>query len=233
MEIKIIHTSDLHGHFNPEKMEKIKNLKKDLLFDSGDAIKSGNISFNVFGESAHVLMNQAGYSAGCAGNREYHFSKYGMKVKNMLANFPVLSLNLYSKNGEYFTKPFVEFNVHDFKILVLGLSNINISSTMKVAKIAHQYQTDPIDSAKDFLDNIKKEDYDLIIALTHIGLKSDRKLAEKISDIDIILGGHSHNICHEIINKTHIIHSGCFGEICSDIKVNTNTKEILVTKIKI
>lgn len=38
----------------------------------------------------------------------------------------------------------------------------------------------------------KEEGCDVIIALTHLGFREDIELAEKSSEIDIIVGGHSH-----------------------------------------
>ncbi len=50
----------------------------------------------------------------------------------------------------------------------------------------------------------------MVIALTHIGIKQDRELAEKVEGIDLILGGHTHVITEEPerVGKTAIIVMG-------------------------
>src|SRR4030095_9078318 len=37
-----------------------------------------------------------------------------------------------------------------------------------------------------------KGKYDVLVALTHLSLAGDQQLAEQVSDIDLILGGHEH-----------------------------------------
>jgi 2',3'-cyclic-nucleotide 2'-phosphodiesterase (5'-nucleotidase family) len=54
---------------------------------------------------------------------------------------------------------------------------------------------------------------DLLIALTHIGLSNDKKLAEACPEIDLILGGHSHTVLDAplMIGKTAICQTGSHG----------------------
>lgn len=42
---------------------------------------------------------------------------------------------------------------------------------------------------------IKKCDY--VIALTHMRMPNDMKLAQEVPEIDIVLGGHDHNYKYE------------------------------------
>jgi cystathionine beta-lyase/cystathionine gamma-synthase len=58
---------------------------------------------------------------------------------------------------------------------------------------------DPITTANSVARELKQKDCDLIICLSHLGYDypdstriSDRKLAQNTSNIDIILGGHTH-----------------------------------------
>ena len=67
----------------------------------------------------------------------------------------------------------------------------------------------------------KKQKCDFIIALTHMRLPNDRLLAEKVNDIDLILGGHDHFDKAELNQKTGVVlvKSGTDFEQFSDIKV--------------
>jgi len=46
--------------------------------------------------------------------------------------------------------------------------------------------------AKKYVPLLRRE-ADIVVALTHIGLEQDKKLAAEVPQIDIIIGGHSHN----------------------------------------
>jgi len=216
--IKIIHTADTHNNLTMEKAEILKNIDKNLLFDSGDIIKSGNIDFNIFGERAWKIYNYAGYDAICPGNREYHFFKCGFIAKNRGFNCPIITSNYIYKYKNKLTYEYKIFNINNTKIGVFALSNINISKDMKIAKIAAQYQDDIIDSAKNVLKNL---DCDFTIALTHIGLDKDIILAESVDGIDLILGAHSHNKVVEKINNTTIVHSGVYANSYSEIIIDS------------
>ncbi|MBI5707079.1 MAG: hypothetical protein HZC36_08835 [Armatimonadetes bacterium] len=54
---------------------------------------------------------------------------------------------------------------------------------------------------------------DLFIALTHIGITQDRRLAEACPELDLILGGHSHTVLEqpERIGTTWICQGGSHG----------------------
>ena len=212
--MKIIHTSDTHNKLTLNKAEYIKSLNADLVFDSGDIIKSGNIDFNIFGEKAWNVYNGV-YDAICPGNREYHFLKCGFLCKNKGFNIPIVTCNYIYKYKKGLTIPYIYFNVKGIKVGVIGVSNINIDSSMNCHKIAAQYQKDIFESAYETIGKMK---CDYLIALTHIGFEKDIILAEKCPKINLILGGHSHDLCVKKTNNTTIVHSGAFAENYSIIE---------------
>ena len=220
--MKIIHTSDTHNKLTLSKAEYIKSLNADLVLDSGDIIKSGNIDFNPLGEKAWGVYNGT-YDCICPGNREYHFLKYGFDCKIRGFIMPIVTCNYVYKYDNPKPKKYVYFTVNGVKIGILGLSNININESMACEKAAAQYQKDIFESAIETLD---KMDCDFIIALTHIGLKKDKILAEKCPKINLILGGHSHDLLSEKIGNTTIVHSGAYGKTYSEIEINN--REICV-----
>ena len=262
--IKILHTADTHNQMTKEKADYLKSLEPNLIFDSGDIIKSGNVDFNPRGEKAWDIYNGV-YDAICPGNREYHFSKWGFYCKIKGFEMPLLACNYLFKSqitnhksqitnsippsvsNETATPqayglggqkegdksdvggqkvpvvPYLYFDVDDVRIGVLGVSNINIDESMFCHRFASQYQKDIFESVSE---TIKDIDCNILIALTHIGLEKDRQLAEKFPQIDLILGGHSHDYLNEKIGGTVIVHSGAFAEHFSEIIIEN--KEIRV-----
>lgn len=53
---------------------------------------------------------------------------------------------------------------------------------------------DPYETAKDIINQLKSAGINKIIAVTHLGIEQDKKLAEMFPDIDLIIGGHTHTI---------------------------------------
>ena len=72
-----------------------------------------------------------------------------------------------------------------------------------------EFQT-PVDVARQFIPRMRDEGARLIVMLTHLGLAADKHLAEAISGIDVIVGGHSHNRMGEAhrVGKTLIVQAG-------------------------
>jgi 5'-nucleotidase len=62
-----------------------------------------------------------------------------------------------------------------------------LSSTGKL-KFLDETETVMEEAAK-----LKSQGVDIIIALSHAGLDVDREVAAAVSDIDVIVGGHSHS----------------------------------------
>jgi 2',3'-cyclic-nucleotide 2'-phosphodiesterase (5'-nucleotidase family) len=56
-----------------------------------------------------------------------------------------------------------------------------------------------------------------LIALSHLGLRHDRILAERVPRLDLILGGHSHDTlpAPEVVAGVPIVHAGPYGAFAS------------------
>lgn len=214
--ITILHTNDFHGKLT-QKAEEIINCERkamqpSLLLDSGDAISSGNIYFNPFGEPILKQMSELGYDAMAMGNREFHFLEKGLKTKLRLADFSVLCANISGNNISQYVSPFIKLSISGLRIIIFGLTVPMITEKMTAHKFSPFVFHDPIDTAMDLVPTLRPE-CDLLIALTHIGLKNDCILAEFVQGIDIISGGHSHTSLEEplYINETYILQAGWWG----------------------
>ena len=71
---------------------------------------------------------------------------------------------------------------------------------------------DPIAVAKEMVQELKTQKCDLIICLSHLGYEfrygespqpSDKILAQEVSEIDVILGGHTHTFMDEPLLLTN------------------------------
>ncbi len=209
----ILHTNDTHSRIEPlpetdktfpgrggvvrraEYINQVRENNKDvLLFDAGDFLQ-GTPYFNLFkGEVEIEAMNLMGYDAVTLGNHEFD---YGMKILADVvrrAKFPIVSTNYDFSNSELegLIKPFIILNRNGVRIGIIG---INIQPKGLVATENYKGVTylDPVESANSTAKFLRKnKKCDIIICLSHLGHGPDLKLAETSSEIDLILGGHSH-----------------------------------------
>ncbi|MBM3161375.1 MAG: metallophosphoesterase, partial [Bacteroidetes bacterium] len=218
-KLTILHTNDTHSNIDPfpsnhakfpgmggvsRRHALIQKIRQDeehvLLLDCGD-IFQGTPYFNMFnGELEMKLMSEMGYDAATMGNHDFDIGLEGFKKAKRHAKFPFLCANYdFSEtilNGE--TKRYEIFQKGDLKIGVFGIG-IELNGLVTENNYGKTKYLDPILTANSVAKELKQKGCDLIICLSHLGYNypdstriSDRKLAQNTSNIDIILGGHTH-----------------------------------------
>jgi 2',3'-cyclic-nucleotide 2'-phosphodiesterase (5'-nucleotidase family) len=229
--ITVFHTSDMHNKLNAELALRLHELKSavpgSIMLDSGDAIWSGNIYWRPDGEPVLDLMNSVPYDALAMGNREFHFMGIGVDSKTSRAGFPILSANIRSTRANRSARITSHIIVESsgVRIAIFGLSVPCVTEQMLVRRVSDYYFIPPIDAAADIVPMLRK-DTDIVIALTHIGIKPDRVMAESVPGIDIILGGHTHALAEERVGRTWILHHGFYAHQVGRIDVDFNSGHI-------
>ncbi|WP_309718969.1 metallophosphatase [Armatimonas sp.] len=216
--LHLFHTNDFHGRLTDEKAAKLKAEVARLsagepfvLLDAGDAISAGNLGFNPLGEPILSRMSALGYDAMTMGNRETHPSLAVVRTKLSKATFPILCANGYAKNTAG-NVPFVPFVLRESggrKIGIFGVT-VPMATPQKIdAALWDNLFAPPIETAKHVAAELRPQ-CDLLIALTHIGIAQDRKLAEAVPELDLLIGGHTHVVLEqlEIVNGVPIVQAG-------------------------
>ena len=201
--LHILHTNDFHNSLTEKGAVRLRsaiealNGQPYLLLDAGDAIKAGNVGVNPFGEPILDRMSDLGYDAMTLGNREFHVLAPALETKINRARFPVLCANMRAKGcadpaPTLPVAPYVLLERGGLKIAVFGLTVPMVTERMKVAAAMSSFLfDDPIEVARKMVASLRGS-ADLLIALTHIGIREDERLARSVSGIDLIIGGHSH-----------------------------------------
>jgi 5'-nucleotidase/UDP-sugar diphosphatase len=237
--ITILHVSDTHSHLDgtgpkdtnlngtlggvAKAATVIKSIRRSepnvLLLHSGDLFQ-GDLFFNKYlGVPELQLMKQLGFDAMAVGNHEFDL---GPKVLNeslskafVESSFPLLSANL-DMNGypdlKKWIQPSVVKIVGDIRIGIFGMT-IPDDPTTQPAPVIIQKDIVPI--AQHAVTELRNKGVDVVICVSHSGFLSDRLIAEKVSGIDFIVGGHDHVVFKRPISirnpsgkLTRIIHGG-------------------------
>jgi 5'-nucleotidase/UDP-sugar diphosphatase len=248
-KIAIITTSDLQSQVapfseNPEEpsvggIERISKAAKNVsttsdatfIFSSGDDLIGP--FYDIFnGEPEMTAMTMAGYSAACPGNHEFDFGWPTYLNTTKYAGFPIVSANLEIDDPELRAAipPSVILEDAGLRFGVFGLMTpdlLKIASTGEGISVNPDYLEISKNQIKDFKDN----GCDLIILLSHMGSRFDCELAENLSGIDLIIGGHDHIYFNATVEgpggwETIIVQDGMEGERLGVLRFNYSGKGI-------
>jgi len=117
------------------------------------------------------------------------------------------------------------------KIGIIGVINKNIFRYYPKEVQASIQVPDPVTVVRSKIKKLRNK-VDILIVLTHQGLDQDKKLAETISGIDVIIGSHSQSLVKtpEEINGTLITQIGKDGYYMGVIKIRFNSKKEIISK---
>jgi S-sulfosulfanyl-L-cysteine sulfohydrolase len=88
---------------------------------------------------------------------------------------------------------------------------------------------------KKRIAQVRRDGAELVVLLSHNGFDVDRKLARRISGIDVILGGHTHDALPQAlqIGQTLLIASGSHGKFLSRLDVEVKNKRVAAWRYKL
>ncbi|MFN3554814.1 MAG: bifunctional metallophosphatase/5'-nucleotidase [Bacteroidales bacterium] len=195
-----------------------------LLLSSGDFIGGSPYAWLILeGYSPEIeLMKEIGYDAVTIGNHEFdygpdvladYFKRLGYPQSH--SRLPLLIANLEIPEGhaleqvEFLPRKIIELS-NGLRVGVFGLLGEDAYS---VAPMADPVKvSDPVAMAQKQADLLKEEGANIVVLLSHSGLREDRLIARTVSNIDVLLGGHDHyqTLEPEIINNTIMLHSSYY-----------------------
>lgn len=222
--IHIYHTNDLHSHLKrwPRIQDFLKSRRTQheeggeefFLFDIGDFIDRWHpLSEGTHGQGNIELLNDSGYTAVTIGNNEgVNFPYDGLNHLYDKRNFDVLVANLYNKNSQHPTwlKPYKIYPAkRGTRIGVIGLT----AYFSLLYELLGWYLTEPLEELGNWIQALKDQ-CDVIILLSHLGLNHDERIALEYPEIDVILGGHTHHTLPEgkLVGQTLLAGAGKHGK---------------------
>ena len=229
--LRIVHTNDFHHRLDGRGIEALRAALREpgapptLYLDAGDAVKAGNVGVSPLGEPTLRALTGLGCAAMTLGNREFHVSRPVFARKIADAGFPVLCANLRSKapGGSVPTVASVVCEVGGVKVGVFGLTVPMVTERMGARHLSDFLFDEPVSVARAMVAELR-ERAEVVILLSHLGLRTDEKVAESVEGIDLIVGGHSHVVLEEPkwVGRTPIVQAGCharwYGEVFLTVK---------------
>lgn len=222
-KLTVLHTNDFHDRFEPiskydgpcsseDNAEgkcfggiarmitaiaeaRARGGENQVLLDAGDQFQGSLFYTQYGGAMAAEFMEQIKFDAMAVGNHEFDDGPEGLAAFLDLVNFPVLSANIdVSANNMLAGK------VDKSTVLEVGGERIGVVSVLAEDTVETSSPgetvifSSAIDAAQAEVDALTGGGINKIILLTHVGLSKDMELAEALTNVDLIIGGHSHTL---------------------------------------
>jgi 5'-nucleotidase len=188
---------------------------------AGDFLSSSVESTIFQGEQMVAALNAAGLDLATLGNHEFDFGIDVLLQRMREAKWQWVVSNVIDTRTGRPVGGAAPFVVRTFGTLKVGFIGLCLASEgMASDRLANIRLIDPIEAAAAYLPILRKEQVQVVIALTHLSWADDRALAERFPDIDVIVGGHEHFPITAVHGRTLISKSGSDAKSVARIDVN-------------
>ncbi|MBD0382731.1 bifunctional metallophosphatase/5'-nucleotidase [Paenibacillus sedimenti] len=228
--VVILHTNDIHSHF--EQMPRISSyfhrvrasLPADqvLTLDIGDHMdRMRPETEGTTGIANLAIMNATGYEAMVIGNNEgLTFTPDMLRTAfHEHAKFPIIGSNVFEAASDQTPEWMVPYQIVQKSGLKIGLIGVT-ASYPDYYELLGWHVTDPLAAVKGYIEKLRPQ-VEVIIVMSHLGLRMDQRMAEELDGIDLILGGHTHHLLEEPLlhSGTYICAAGKFGQYAGHIEL--------------
>ena len=198
-----------------------------LVLNAGDDFQGTVVSTVTLGKSQVELMNLINPDAVTLGNHEFDYGSNSLKEHLKIARYPVLVANLYyTQEKKTYVSPTKIVSRGGITIGLIGLTHPELETLVLKDSLVNLTLLN-IDSVVSWhVAQFQKQNVNLIVAITHIGLNYDSLLAVKHPELDVIVGGHSHFPLPspKKINRSIIVQAEKWGRFLGKLDIMFDTQ---------
>jgi 5'-nucleotidase len=201
--------------------KKIRAQSPNTLFLlSGDFISPSVASRLFKGKQMIAALNAAGLDIATLGNHEFDFGPDVLRQRMEESRFAYTIANVFDKlTGKPFggASQYIIRELGGVRVAIFGLL---LAETASVSAPGPAVRfDDPIAVGKRLSRELRRQGADIIIALTHLPMRDDKRLAAE-ADLDLIVGGHEHELLESFAGRTLIMKMGSDARNLGRIDLN-------------
>lgn len=182
-----------------------------MVLFSGDALAPSLLSTVTKGSHMVKVLNLMHIRAACMGNHDFDYGVEVLHEAVLESNFPWMLSNAWEReSGERFAGALETVMVEHGgrKFGLMGLIEEEWLATLATLERSDIIYEDYVEVARRLCGQLRAEGADAVIALTHMRTPNDRRLAQEVPELDLILGGHDHEVYGQVVNGVPVIKSG-------------------------
>jgi 5'-nucleotidase len=228
--LTLIHTNDLHSHF--EAMPRIASFvraqrelfgeERVLAVDIGDHLDRMSPETEGTDGRANVdVLNATGIEAFVPGNNE-GLTMTPERLRAAFAGrarFPVVCANLREAASGRIPSWMTPSHIVVKGRLRIGLIGVTAAFSEYYELLGWKVD-DPLQAVAACAAELRPQT-DIVIVLSHLGLRLDERMAAEVPGIDVILGGHTHHLLEQPlkIGAVTVCGAGKFGQYAGVVEL--------------
>jgi 5'-nucleotidase len=231
-KVVLLHTNDIHSSFQvmPRVAGAIARLRASrpdvpvIVADCGDHMDRMSAITEAGAGSAHLeVLASTGYDVVTLGNNEgLTFTKERLQeLFGGGTTFCVVAANLRDREtgrAPEWMKPRFMWEKNGLRIGITG-------ATAQYPIFYHLlgwHVDEPIEALRREVDRLRQEGAHAVVVLSHLGLRNDKRLAEEVEGIDVIIGGHTHHVLEEPLlhEQTFLCAAGSKGRYVGELELS-------------
>ncbi|XP_035697792.1 snake venom 5'-nucleotidase-like [Branchiostoma floridae] len=224
LELTVLHTNDVHSRIEEadttgggcsaaeaaagecyggvaRMATKVKEIRRTenhvLLLDGGDEFQGTPWFLQFKGLASSRFMNKLQYDAMAIGNHEFDNGISGLVPFLRNVTFPMLACNI-DTSGEPELQglilPSVVLDVGGERVGIVGYILENTPDI--TGSTGNLVFLDEVDSVQAEVTNLQGQGVNKIIALGHAGYYKDLEVAQRVSGVDLVVGGHTNTFLY-------------------------------------
>jgi sulfur-oxidizing protein SoxB len=211
----------------------VKSIRADrpeaIILDGGDTWHGSMTSLLTKGQDVVNVMNKLGVEA-MTSHWEWTLGTERVTEIVEALPFPFLGQNIFEAEwNEPAFEPYTWFERGGAKIAVIGQA----FPYMPIANPGWMFPEYSFgireERMQEMVNEVRAEGADLVVVLSHNGFDTDRMMASRVSGIDVILTGHTHDAIPEpvLVGQTILIASGSHGKFVSRVDLDVRDGKMM------
>lgn len=238
--LQLLGVNDLHGNLEPPleargdpaggvaylatylDRARAANPRGTLLLHSGDLVGgSPLISSHFHDEPAITATNVMRFDAGTLGNHEFDAGQGELLRLIPRAHYPYLSANVVSAvTGTPLLRPYAIFRRRGVRVGVIGVTTLETETIVPAVSLRGLRLEDISDAVNREVAALHRRGVHAIVVIAHAGGDELRRETAQMSrDVDVVLGGHTHQREDERVGGRLVLQAGRYGEAFDAVRL--------------
>ena len=213
------YVNDIHGRLsNMEKIstasakfdEVMPSYVDTLKFSAGDIMLGTNLAVN---QAANAFLNANNFMATVVGNHEVDQKTSDFLESTQSAVYKILGSNAkMDKSHRLYNRiisSYVQEDKYKNKYGILALMPFDLKMRSANKELFEGLEIAQMEETKKYLqqeiDKFAEKGINRIVLLSHIGYSNDLEIAKSVKGIDVILGGHSHDLIEGLSEEKNLV----------------------------